>query len=273
MRAPQAPCERDVIRQGHTAGGPMPRAMGAAAHAAAAIPEPPPAGAARAKAVDDRQPSDAPLRHLLDTLPILASCHRPDGSTAFCNQRWQDYTGLSMAQAHGWGWHAPIHPDDLGTLMETWSQLLASGEPGEADARLRRVDGAYRWCLLRAVPVRDELGHLVHWSGTTPTANCSAEAPCRGARPCWRGRHTCSRGSPTARRSPHPGHHLPDGRGAVPRPAGLSVVAGCTRHPPAARRGTPPAARVPRRPRRRRHGPDRGFVPRRRVPRRAGGGL
>jgi PAS domain-containing protein len=79
----------------------MTRAMGAAAHAAAAIPEPPPAGAARAKAVDDRQPSDAPLRHLLDTLPILASCHWPDGSTAFCNQRWHDYTGLSPEEAHG----------------------------------------------------------------------------------------------------------------------------------------------------------------------------
>jgi len=145
----------------------MTRAMGAAAHAAAAIPEPPPAGAARAQAVDDRQPSDAPLRHLLDMRPILASCHWPDGSTAFCTQRWHDYTGLSPEAAHGWGWTAPIHPDDLGTLMETWAQLLASGAPGEAEARLRRVDGAYRWCLLRVVPVRDERGHLVHWYGTT----------------------------------------------------------------------------------------------------------
>ena len=167
MRAPQSPCERDAIRQGHTDGGPMPRARGSAAHAAAAGPEPPQAGAALAKAVDDRQPSEAHLRHLLDTLPILASCHRPDGSNAFCNQRWHDYTGLSPEEAHGWGWNAPIHPEDLGTLMETWSHLLASGEPGEEEARLRRVDGAYRWCLFRAVPVRDERGHLVHWYGTT----------------------------------------------------------------------------------------------------------
>ena len=104
MSAPQSPCERDAIRQGHTDGVPMPRAMGSAAHAAAAVPEPPQAGAALAKAVDDRQPSEAHLRHLLDTLPILASCHLPDGSNAFCNQRWHDYTGLSPEEAHGWGW-------------------------------------------------------------------------------------------------------------------------------------------------------------------------
>jgi len=137
--------------------------MGSAAHAAAAVPEPPQAGAALAQAVDDRQPSEAHLRHLLDTLPRLASCHRPDGSNAFCNHRWHDDTGLSPEEAHGCGWTAPIHPEDLGTLMETWSHLLASGEPGEEEARLRRVDGAYRWCLFRAVPVCDERGHLVHW--------------------------------------------------------------------------------------------------------------
>src|SRR5262249_1579446 len=51
----------------------------------------------------------------------------------------------------------------------------------------------------------------------------------------------------------------------------LLLGAGCARHPPAARRGTPPAAKLPRRHRRRRHWPDRGFVHHRRLPRRAGG--
>src|SRR5215831_1897160 len=99
-------------------------------------------------------------------LPTLAWACRSDGSTAFLNQRWLDYTGLSMAQALDGGWTGAIHPDDLGKLMDTWSRLLASGEPGEAEARLQRGDGAYRWYLFRAVPVRDALGHLVHWSGT-----------------------------------------------------------------------------------------------------------
>ena len=109
--------------------------------------------------------SDHPLRMMIDHMPTLAWSCRPDGTTALLNQRWLDYTGLSMAQALDQGWHGPIHPDDLGTLRETWARLRASGAPGEAEARLRRGDSAYRWYLFRAVPVRDELGHLVHWSG------------------------------------------------------------------------------------------------------------
>jgi PAS domain S-box-containing protein len=165
MSAPQSPRERDAIRQGHTDGVPMTRAMGSAAHAVAAIPEPPQAGAALAKAVDDGKPSEAHLRHLLDTLPILASCHLPDGSNAFCNQRWHDYTGLSPEEAHGWGWHVTVHPDDLGRVMDTWHTCLAAGEPGEVEARWRRVDGAYRWFLFRAAPLRDALGKVVTWYG------------------------------------------------------------------------------------------------------------
>ena len=110
--------------------------------------------------------SDHPLRRMIDHMPTLAWACQPDGTTALLNQRWLDYTGLAMAQALAEGWHGPIHPDDRGTLRETWARLLASGAPGEAEARLRRGDGAYRWCLLRAVPVRDARGYLVHWSGT-----------------------------------------------------------------------------------------------------------
>jgi formate hydrogenlyase transcriptional activator len=105
-------------------------------------------------------------RLMIDNIPTLAwSCH-PDGTTEFLNQRWLDYTGLSMEQALGWGWKDPIHTEDLETLIETWQRVLYSGEPGEEEARLRRFDGEYRWFLFRAVPVRDEQGKVIRWYGT-----------------------------------------------------------------------------------------------------------
>ena len=105
-------------------------------------------------------------RDMIDQIPALAWSCRPDGTTEFLNRRWLDYTGLSFEAALGWGWKDAVHPDDLGKLMETWLRLLASGEPGEEEARLRRFDGTYRWFLFRAVPARDDQGEIVRWYGT-----------------------------------------------------------------------------------------------------------
>ena len=105
-------------------------------------------------------------RTMIEKIPILAWSCRPDGTAEFLNQRWIDYTGLSPEEALGWGWKYSIHPDDLGKLMDTWLRLLASGEPGEEEARLRRFDGEYLWFLFRAVPVRDERGKVIRWYGT-----------------------------------------------------------------------------------------------------------
>ena len=139
--------------------------------------------------------SDHPLRMMIDHLPTLAWACRPDGTTTFLNQSWLDYTGLAMAQALDRGWQGPIHPDDRGTLRETWARLLTSGVPGETEVRLRRGDGAYRWCLLRAVSVCDERGHLVHWSGTATDIEDrkQAEAALQWSKALLAGRNACSR--------------------------------------------------------------------------------
>jgi formate hydrogenlyase transcriptional activator len=111
--------------------------------------------------------SEARLRQVIDTIPTLAWCNLPDGPNEFLNKRWHEYTGLSPEESNGWGWQVAFHPDDLPPLMERWSELLASGESGEMEARLRRYDGAYRWFLIRVEPLRDESGRLLRWYGTS----------------------------------------------------------------------------------------------------------
>src|SRR6267378_2119412 len=106
------------------------------------------------------------LRLTIDTIPVLAWCSRPDGSNEFLNQRWLDYTGLTIEEARGRGWQVAIHPDDLSQLLDVWRGLLASGKPGGLEARLRRADGVYRWFLFRVEPLHDAQGTIVKWYGT-----------------------------------------------------------------------------------------------------------
>src|SRR2546426_9766529 len=105
------------------------------------------------------------LRLTIDTIPVLAWCTRPDGSTEFLNQRWLDYTGLRIEEARGWGWKVAIHPDDLPQLLDVWQGLLVSGKSGGLEARLRRADRGYRWFLFRIEPVRDPQGTIVDGYG------------------------------------------------------------------------------------------------------------
>jgi PAS domain S-box-containing protein len=101
----------------------------------------------------------------VDAIPTLAWSARPDGSAEFLNRRWLDYTGLSADEAADWGWTVALHPEDRARLMDHWRHLLASGEAGEMEARLRRYDGEYRWFLFRAEPVRDSRGSIFKWYG------------------------------------------------------------------------------------------------------------
>jgi PAS domain S-box-containing protein len=107
------------------------------------------------------------MRLAIDAIPALAWRTRPDGFCEFVNQPWLDYAGLSLEQALGWGWTSAIHPEDVARLLDDWRAIRASGKPGEAEARLRRFDGEFRWFLFRCEPLLDKAGAIVNWYGTS----------------------------------------------------------------------------------------------------------
>src|SRR6266850_1073807 len=112
------------------------------------------------------QSSEDRLRRVIDTIPAHAWSTLSDGSVDFINQRFLEFTGLSLEDLMGWGWGSVVHPDDLTRYVDAWHAAVAAGEPLESEARVRRADGDYRWLLVRNVPLRDELGNIVNWYGT-----------------------------------------------------------------------------------------------------------
>jgi PAS domain S-box-containing protein len=113
------------------------------------------------------QSSEDRLRLVIDTIPAQVWSTAPDGSVDFINRRWLESTGLSAETTVGWNWSSAVHPDDLTRFVDALHRALAAGEPMESEARLRQADGKYRWFLIRNVPLRDELGNIVNWYGTS----------------------------------------------------------------------------------------------------------
>jgi PAS domain S-box-containing protein len=112
------------------------------------------------------QRSERELRDVIETIPSMAWSAAADGAAEFFNRRWLEYAGLTADQAQGWGWTVAVHPDDLDPLVEYWRTIMASGQSGEVEARLRRFDGVYRWFLFRATASLDDNGRVVKWYGT-----------------------------------------------------------------------------------------------------------
>jgi PAS domain S-box-containing protein len=110
------------------------------------------------------------IRLVTDTIPALVWSAFPDGAVEYFNRRWLAYTGLTLEQARGWGFIDAYHPEDRASVRSFTTLGAQQGDSAndlQTEARLRGVDGKYRWFLGRAVARRDEAGNIVRWYGTT----------------------------------------------------------------------------------------------------------
>jgi PAS domain S-box-containing protein len=104
-------------------------------------------------------------RTLSEAVPAIVFTCQPDGRCDYTNERWRDYTGMTLEQTRDYGWTAALHRDDLPATTRRWKESLESGRPFEAQYRFRRADGAYRWFLSRCLPMRGVDGEVVNWLG------------------------------------------------------------------------------------------------------------
>jgi PAS domain S-box-containing protein len=110
--------------------------------------------------------SEQEFRTLAEAMPQIVWTTRPDGMNTYFNQQWIDYTGLTQEESRGHGWNIPFHPDDRERAALAWQRATQHNDTYSLECRLRRFDGAYRWWLVRGVPLRNASGEITKWFGT-----------------------------------------------------------------------------------------------------------
>lgn len=100
-------------------------------------------------------------RTLVDAMPNIAWSVNGEGVQDYVNEAWRNFTGFESYD------HAAFPDADRETMLVAWEQAFRSGQPFEAETRMRRHDGELRWFLSRALPLRNEDGAIERWFGTS----------------------------------------------------------------------------------------------------------
>ena len=110
--------------------------------------------------------SETRFRLLAQSMPNHVWTATIDGQLDWFNDRVYAYSNSPAGSLNGDGWAVLVHPDDIGAAAAAWAGARERGEPYETEFRLRRFDGAYRWHIARAVPIRNASGKIDQWIGT-----------------------------------------------------------------------------------------------------------
>ncbi|MFA6037764.1 MAG: PAS domain-containing protein [Legionellales bacterium] len=112
--------------------------------------------------------SSKQLAYIADYMPQIVWITNEIGELTYCNQRWVEFTGLSLEATLQGEWDKVVHPDDILIAMEAWAQAIQNPKLYEAETRLKRAsDNTYRCHLVRGYPVRNALNQVEGWVGTS----------------------------------------------------------------------------------------------------------
>lgn len=110
--------------------------------------------------------SEGRFHELADNISQLVWTADQTGSVYWYNKRWYDFTGTTFDAVQGWGWRKVHHPHHVDRVVRRIRQCFDNGVPWEDTFPLQGRDGAYRWFLSRALPIRNRAGAVIRWFGT-----------------------------------------------------------------------------------------------------------
>ncbi len=86
-----------------------------------------------------------------------------DGVFTYVSPKWLDFMGEPAEKAMGRSFEAYVHPEDVPVCRGFLEKVLSTGERQvNAEYRVRRVDGSWRFHVSTGSPLRDESGRIAY---------------------------------------------------------------------------------------------------------------
>ena len=129
-------------------------------------------GAVVASASGWRNPEAVEALRIIESMPALTWSATADGRRTFVSANLLGFVGRANPGAGLFHehtnaeWRAVFHPDDYGEVLSRRRAALDAGDPYDANFRLRRFDGVYRWFRCFGTARWDEQRRVVGWYGT-----------------------------------------------------------------------------------------------------------
>ncbi|WP_353718937.1 CheR family methyltransferase [Dyadobacter sp. 676] len=106
------------------------------------------------------------FEELVDNANAFIWVSSADGTVNFLNKAWLDFTGQSFDRGKGHKITENIHTDDREPYDRIKSDNVSEKKSYQAEYRLRRRDGEYRWVLESAKPMFSPDGAFTGYIGT-----------------------------------------------------------------------------------------------------------
>jgi two-component system, LuxR family, sensor kinase FixL len=110
--------------------------------------------------------SERRFREMADSSPVMIWMTDTEKLCTYCNRGWLEFTGRTLEEELGNGWAEGIHPDDFSYVLNAYISSFEKRIPFEAEYRLRRHDGVYRWLLDRGGPRHGPNGQFLGYIGS-----------------------------------------------------------------------------------------------------------
>ncbi len=113
--------------------------------------------------IEDQKQADDEVRQLVDAIATHVVVLNRDGRRLYANRAVLEYHGYTQQQFLTVDHRECFHHDDFEPYERLRGAAIAEGKGWEAEVRLRRRDGQYRWFLMRSNPLRDDQGRVIRF--------------------------------------------------------------------------------------------------------------